>query len=63
MMLALCENIHKFAVSGDQMQERNAEECKDRIRVYPCISLYCGEHQHEHYATQRGALRCIVNQP
>ena len=33
----------KFAIVHDQMHERNTEECKDRIRVYPCISLWCGE--------------------
>ena len=34
-------NFHKFAVFGDQSQEHNAEEYKDRIRVYPCVSLCC----------------------
>ena len=52
----------QFVVFGDQMQEHNAEECKDRIRVYPCVSLHCGHYQHERNTTQHGALCPIVNQ-
>ena len=29
-------NFHDFY---DKTQERNAKECKDRIRVYPCVAL------------------------
>ena len=35
----------------DKTQERNAEERKDRIRVYPCVALCCDEHQCEGDAT------------
>ena len=59
--LAKHENVHKFAIFGDQMQERNAEECKDRIWVYPCISLRCSERQHE-CDTMQGFFH-IVNRP
>ena len=42
------------------MQECNAEERKDRIWVYPCVSLCCGEHQHERDATQRRAYYVVL---
>ena len=44
------------------MQECNAEEHKDRIRVYSCIALRCGERQHERDATQCRALHRIFIQ-
>ena len=37
--------------------------CKDRIQVYLCVLLRCGERQYECDATQRGTLCCIVNRP
>ena len=55
--------FYKFTVLGDQTQERNAEEHKDRIQIHPCISLSCGERQHERDTTQCGALARIVNRP
>ena len=50
------KDSHKFVNFGDHTQERSAEKRKDRIRVYPCISLRCNERQREHNTMQRGDL-------
>ena len=42
-----CEMQKFLQFFHDKMQERNTEECKDRIRVYPCAALRCNERQCE----------------
>ncbi len=40
---------------NDLMQERNAEECKDRIQVCPSVELHFHKRRHE-----GNAMQCIV---
>ena len=53
--------MHKFitkkrsGVLDDQMQERNAGEHKDRIRVYPSVVLRLNKRRYKDNTTQ-----CIV---
>ena len=47
----------------DQTHERNAREHRDRIRVYPSVPMRCDQRQRTTDATQRKALRRIVNPP
>ena len=57
--IVLIRETHKYItkkVGGfldNQMQERNAGKCKDRIRVYPSIVLCFYKRRHEDNATQR----------
>ena len=50
-------NTKKFTIF---VTEHNTEEHKDRIWVYICVSLCCGECQHECSAMQCGTLHWIV---
>ena len=47
----------------DQTHERNARKRRDRIRVYPSVPMRCDQRQRTTDATQRKALRRIVNPP
>ena len=47
----------------DQTHERNARERRDRIRVYPSVPMRYDQSQRTTDATQRKALRRIVNPP
>ena len=40
---------------GDQMQERNTEECKDRILVFRCVAVSVNTS-----VTQRNKGLCVV---
>ena len=57
--IALIRETHKFIISkiGDflttRRKKRNAEQCKDRIRVYPSIMLRFYKRRREDDATQR----------
>ena len=46
----ICETLIKYF--SDQTQGRNANERKDRIRVYSCVVLRCNECQREGDAMQ-----------
>ena len=46
-LFAKCENYIFSNFFSDQMQERNAKEREDRIRIYPSIPLRWDEHQCE----------------
>ena len=47
----------------DQMQDCNAKEHEDGIRVYPSVvALCCNEHQCEGNAMQCKPLRHVLNQ-